>query len=221
MIRETKSINGLNYLKYSPNVPGDYPAVLFLHGNGCRGDDLNLLEKEGVPMYLKNGLEVPFTVYCPQAPAGTNSWYRGLYDKIKVVLDEHSERHITGLSLGGSGTFSFVGYDPAYFKTAGVVCGKPGLSYTFYKGIKMKCWHGDKDTVVPPTSTILACSRLAASGEDVQLTLWLEDGHDIWDRAYDISNPEGYWRWLLYDDSSSINLEEGESITVNGLKITA
>jgi predicted peptidase len=223
MIRETLSINGLNYLKYSPEYIGvDYPAIVFLHGRGERGTNLSMLEVHSIPYHLKNGLEVPYVVYCPQIGVEANSWYRGVYDKLKTVLDTHSERHVTGLSMGGSGAFSFAGFEPKYFKTAGVVCGKPGTDYKLYRGIRMKCWHGDLDGTVPYTSTVLTCAKLQEEGEDCELKLYLGDDHDIWHKAYYYYAVDGYWTWLmnLYPQDSAISLDPGQSITVNGLKIS-
>src|SRR5437016_5562689 len=110
----TKSIQ-VNYLLY---LPADYqqrgskrwPLILFLHGSGERGTNLNLVTVHGPPKIVKSKPEFPFIVGSPQCPPGER-WDN---DALLVLLDEiiakykvdKTRIYLTGLSMGGYGTWS-------------------------------------------------------------------------------------------------------------------
>ena len=112
----TKKVS-LKYLLYLPKGYGEkkdqkWPLMLFLHGAGERGDDLNLVKKHGPPKLIDQGKEFPFIVVSPQCPI--NSWWPEQVDALTALLDEVQSKYavdadrvyLTGLSMGGFGTWT-------------------------------------------------------------------------------------------------------------------
>ena len=198
MVRSVKTWNnGLyQYIEYRPMVPGQYPAILFLPGSGERGADINLVDRQGIPKLLKSGYCVPYIVICPQIPTTKTGFYKSEFTALRKILDQYPERHITGLSLGGSGTFNFVSYDTAYFSSAGAVCGKPAADFHLYQTIPLKVWHGVDDTVVPPAQAVMLVAKLEPAGAPVNHQYLSGFGHGIWGNVYAPGNADGYWVWL-------------------------
>ena len=82
-------------MKYLLYLPKDYeqkpswPLMLFLHGAGERGDDLNLVKKHGPPKLIEAGQQFPFMVVSPQCPK--DRWWEPL--ELKNLLDEITEKY--------------------------------------------------------------------------------------------------------------------------------
>jgi predicted peptidase len=109
-------------LKYLLYLPKDYdaqassPLLVFLHGVGERGDNLEALKVYGPPKLIESGQDLPFIVVSPLCPK--DKWWDPL--ELTTLLDEIIEKYkvdqdriyVTGLSMGGFGTWSLVGYAP-------------------------------------------------------------------------------------------------------------
>ena len=107
-------------MKYLIYLPKDYdqkdswPVMLFLHGSGERGDNLDLVKKHGPPKLIGAGKQFPFIVVSPQCPNG-QSWEPF---KLAALLDEIAEKYkvdqdriyLTGLSMGGFGTWALAAH---------------------------------------------------------------------------------------------------------------
>ena len=103
-------------LKYLIYLPKDYdqkeawPVLLFLHGIGERGDNLDLVKKHGPPKLIAGGKQFPFIVVSPQCPNG--HWWETV--ELTALLDEIAKKYkvdqdriyLTGLSMGGFGTWA-------------------------------------------------------------------------------------------------------------------
>ena len=114
----------LNYLLYLPSDYSDskkpYPLVLFLHGAGERGEDINLVEIHGIPKLINMGKELPFITIAPQCPS--DRWWPdpvfvkaliSLIEKTKTQYNVDDSRiYATGLSMGGYGTWSLASMNP-------------------------------------------------------------------------------------------------------------
>ncbi len=192
----------LNYLLY---LPPDYekhdswPLLLFLHGAGERGDDINLVKMHGPPMLIDKGKQFPFIVVSPQCPKD-DSWQpmelTALLDDIVAKYKVDQDRiFVTGLSMGGFGTWALASYTPNRFAALVPICGG-GETYWTKKLPHVAVWafHGAKDEGVPVRRSQEMIDELTKNGGHPKLTIYPEAGHNSWTATYD--NPELY-TWLL------------------------
>jgi predicted peptidase len=192
------------YLLYLPSdyeSKGPWPLVIFLHGAGERGDDLNLVKKHGPPKQIEEGKSLPFIVVSPQC-AKDSSWstqereLKALIDEIVKKYKVDPDRvYLTGLSMGGFGTWALAAYDPDRFAAIIPICGG-GEPISARRLVHIPVWafHGAKDQVVPLKRSEEMVEALEKAKGNVKLTVYPEAGHDSWTATYD--NPEVY-QWLL------------------------
>jgi predicted peptidase len=193
----------LGYLLYTPDgyVKDDgrqYPLLLFLHGSGERGSDLDLVKLHG-PLKVADSLGLPFIILAPQCP-DIPFWN---VEDVKLLLDEIVDKYpvdknriyASGLSMGGFATWEMLVYYPDVFAAAIPVCGggHPFRAHTFAH-VPVWAFHGAKDDVVPVEYSKFMETALLEQGADVKLTIYPDAGHDAWTKTYD--NPEIY-KWLL------------------------
>lgn len=200
MERDRKvSISYLLYLPKDYEQQDSWPLLLFLHGAGERGDDLDLVKKHGPPMLIERGQQFPFIVVSPQCPA--NRWWEPF--ELATLMDEIVEKHrvdedriyVTGLSMGGFGTWSLAAYQPDRFAALVPICGggEPIMA-RLLRPIPTWVFHGAKDAVVPLERSRAMVDAMQAAGGDVKFTIYPEAGHDSWTESY--ANPELH-EWLL------------------------
>jgi predicted peptidase len=204
----------VNYLLY---LPGDYgkdpqqkwPLILFLHGSGERGSDLELLKNQPLPKTLDQQKEFPFIVLSPQLPLAMVNW-SGLIDPLEVLVNQVQATYsvdtrrvyLTGLSLGGFGTWEFALRYPRRFAAIVPIAG----GYRFQssaipenicdlKDLPVYVFHGARDINVMPSQSKDLVDALRACGGNVTFTLYPDADHAAsWTRAY--TDPKLY-RWLL------------------------
>ena len=197
----------LKYYIYLPNnyheSNSNFPLVLFLHGAGERGDDLNMVEMHGIPKIINNGEEFPFITIAPQCPA-FQWWPEPVYVKTLILLIEEiinnykvdTERiYATGLSMGGYGTLAIAKERPDLFSAIIPICG--GMDTTDIQKLKdIPIWlfHGDADEVVPVENSKLIYDILKPINTNIKLTIYEGVNHNSWDITY--SNKKIY-EWLL------------------------
>lgn len=175
-----------------------WPLILFLHGAGERGDDLDVLRKVGLPKVLDRGRKFPFIVVAPQT--NERRWnpeeLNGLLDQVMAsYLIEPDRVYVTGLSMGGYGTWALAAAHPGRFAAAVPICG--GGDPRWANGLQdLPIWafHGAKDEVVPLSASEEMVQALEAAGGNVQFTVYPDAEHDCWSETYD--NPHLY-EWLL------------------------
>jgi predicted peptidase len=195
-----------NYLLY---LPKDYkkeegkkwPLLIFLHGSGESGDDLEKVKVHGPPKLIAAGKEFPFIVVSPQAPlvprrGWDNEVLNTLLDDLiaKYAVDE-DRVYLTGLSMGGYGTWAWASSNPERFAALVPICGggQPRMARRI-KDIPIRVYHGAKDEAVPlKESEDMVAALKQAGATDVKLTVYPDAGHDSWTVTYD--NPELY-TWL-------------------------
>lgn len=192
-------------MKYLLYLPKDYeqkpswPLMLFLHGAGERGDNLNAVKQHGPPKLIEAGKEFPFIVVSPQCPKDRR--WEPL--ELKVLLDEIFEKckvdqdriYVTGLSMGGFGAWSLAAYQPKRFAALVPICGggEPNATKLFPK-VPVWVFHGAKDGTVPLERSEKMVEALKKNGGNVKFTVYPEAGHDSWTEAY--NDPQLY-EWLL------------------------
>ena len=190
----------LPYLLYHPDATKNVPLVLFLHGSGERGDDLEHVATVGLPLLLER-LPEPAFVVAPQCPEEVR--WTDFLDDLGIILEDLSARYpvdprrvyLTGLSMGGQGAWYLAAYMPERFAAVVPVCGRsnPGAAERL-KDMPIRVFHGADDGVVPLNESEKMINALQAAGSQAELTVFPGVGHDSWTPAY--RDPELY-SWLF------------------------
>lgn len=190
---ERENENSLGYILYAPeNVTEKTPLIVFLHGSGERGngkDELDLVNKHAIPSYISEGAEYPAFVLCPQCPKDF-VWNNNVYT-LKKLIDEISATYpigkiaITGISMGGYGTWEMGSCYPNFFSCMAPVCGG-GFSWRTpqLKNEKIWAFHGDADVTVPPNNSYEMVDGVNKNGGNAKLTIFHDVEHNSWDPAY-------------------------------------
>lgn len=206
IITQTVSLNYLLYLPegYAEAPAKSWPLVLFLHGAGERGTDLEKVKIHGIPKLIAEGKEFPFIAVSPQCPDGIwwdhASTQAALYELILEMQQEYrvdpKRIYLTGLSMGGFGTWALATAHPELFAAIAPICGggQPFRAKQHLRNTPVWIFHGEKDTVVDPQLSKDMYDALKSVEADVQLTLYPEAGHDSWTATY--NNPE-FYEWML------------------------
>jgi predicted peptidase len=200
----------MNYLLYLPKDYGKadkkWPLILFLHGAGERGDNIELVKKHGPAKLVAEGKDFDFIIMSPQCPQ--ESWWPSMTEDLKLLVDDiagkyqvdQSRMYITGLSMGGYGTWSMIIKYPEMFAAAAPICGGGDTVLAKFRLAKIPLWvfHGAKDEVVPVSKSQEMVDAVKAAGnKNVKFTVYPEAGHDSWTETY--NNPELYAWFLNYE----------------------
>jgi len=175
-----------------------WPLMLFLHGSGESGTNLDKVKTHGPPKIVEAKPDFPFILVSPQsAGRGWNDdTLNALLDSVirKYRVDKHRV-YLTGLSMGGFGTWSLAAAHPEKFAAIVPVCGG-GNPADAKKLAALPIWvfHGAKDRTVPVQRSREMVEAIRAAGGKVKFTEYPEAGHDCWTETY--NNPELY-QWLL------------------------
>ena len=199
-----------SYLLYLPEGYGKpesdkkkWPLMVFLHGAGESGSDLEKVKANGPPKLIAGGKAFPFIVVSPQAPTTPRRGWD--VETLNALLDEVIARYavdedrvyLTGLSMGGYGSWAWATANPERFAAVAPICGggQPRMAARRMRDLPVWAFHGAKDPVVPleESETMVAALKKAGAAE-VKLTVYPEAEHDSWTVTYD--NPELY-AWLL------------------------
>lgn len=187
------------YLPKSYAADKKLPLVMFLHGSGERGDDLELVKKWGPPKHVAEGKEPGFILVSPQCPSGER-WdadvLAGLIRQVQERWSVDKDRtYITGLSMGGYGTWNLLAQHADLFAAAIPVCGG-GDPEQAKKMVRVPIWvfHGAKDESVPLQRSEEMVEAVKMAGGEVKLTVYPDLGHNSWSKAY--GDPETF-AWLL------------------------
>jgi predicted peptidase len=187
---------------YDADKAKQWPLIVFLHGSGERGDNLEALKKHGPPKLIAAGKSIPAIIASPQCPAG-DLWephaIKGLVDAlVKQHRVDRSRIYLTGLSMGGFTTWETAMEYPETFAALVPICGGAGVRFLIADRIKhIPTWifHGAKDPVVAPEFSIKMHEVLKHLGaDDVRLTMYPDAQHDSWTAAYET---EELWTWLF------------------------
>lgn len=193
------SINYLQYLPKDYDKKDKWPLLLFLHGAGERGNNLELVKKHGPPKLIEQGKDFPFIVVSPQCPDGIRWKTEPLIALIDFIIENYNvdenRIYITGLSMGGYGTWKLANEISHRLAAVVPICGwGDPLSICEVGDLPIWVFHGAKDNVVPVQSSQAMVDRLKSCGHEVKFTIYPETMHDSWTETYD--NMELY-EWLL------------------------
>jgi predicted peptidase len=196
----------LDYLVYLPPGYGDdptqrWPLILYLHGAGGRGSDLESVKRNGIPYNLEHGQALPFMVISPQCPADSH-WTLHI-EALNALLSDVVARYrvdetrvcITGISLGGAGTWMLAGVYPERFAAIAPISARiVPLPLTRLKDLPIWAFHGDTDDLIPVSEAKRTVEALKAIGGNVNLTIYPDGGHELSAQVY--NNSELY-EWFL------------------------
>ena len=198
---------------YEAGADKRWPLILFLHGAGERGTNVWQVDIHGPSKHIVDHPDFPFILVSPQCPAD-QVWSN---DVLLELLNEVCARHkvdpqrvyLTGLSMGGFGTWSLALAHPERFAAVAPICGGGEVLHVLLaqhgftsprkkaalQGLPIWAFHGAKDTVVPPGESERMIRALKGLGAgEVKLTVYPEATHNAWAQTY--SNPE-FYQWLL------------------------
>jgi len=196
-----------------------YPLVVFLHGAGERGDDNNKQLIHGVAEFAKpeHRKKYPCFLIAPQCPTGKSWAGFGRNSKTGDAPDQPTEPmrltldligalqkefpidpkriYITGLSMGGFGTWDALARKPELFAAAVPICGGGDASkVSRYAKTPIWVFHGAKDTVVKPELSQKMIAALKKAGGDPKYTEYPNEAHASWVPAYE---DEEMFAWLF------------------------
>ena len=191
------------FIAYTPeNVTGNLPIIIQLHGAGevgLGGDELSKIEIYGFPQFFKTN-EIPCILVLPQCPPDS-FWVAQLQnvhtfiEKLKDEFDIDENRiYLTGVSMGGYGTWYTALAYPETFAAIVPVCGG-GMGWRA-PVLQMPIWafHGSEDCAVDVHETMHMIHRVRQhSTNDVRMTIFDNVDHDSWIPAYTMELLE----WLL------------------------
>src|SRR5438045_7171976 len=222
------TVSGKSY-HYQGYVPAGYaskptwPAILFLHGAGERGDDGLLQTNVGLaPAIRQNPSRYPAIVVFPQVPRDSQ-WVGTPADMAVTALQQTMREfhvdptrvYLTGLSMGGHGTWYIAYRHPEMFAAVVPICGWlrevalfrgsvpviPGdraqvMTWLAQRLGKVPIWifHGEVDQVVNVNGSREPAAALKAAGADVRYTELLGLNHNAWDAAY---GSDEFVKWLF------------------------
>lgn len=196
-----------------------YPLVIFLHGAGERGDDNKAQLKHGMANFCtpEARSKYPCYVLAPQCPMGQRwadvDWSADAIamnpdasESMKLTLAlvdsmledaaiDPQRIYITGLSMGGFGTWDAIARRPEFFAAALPICGGADTSTAMkVKDIPISCFHGDEDRSVKVELSRTMIEALKAAGGAPKYTEYPGVGHDSWTATY--ANPD-VLAWLF------------------------
>ena len=187
---------------YAQSTNQEFPLILFLHGAGERGSDLDSVKRHGIPKIVETNPDFPFIAVSPQCPE--DSWWTSELHTINGLIEEIVEKYqvdtsriyLTGLSMGGFGTWSLASMFPERFAAIAPVCGGGEVRQILRSLVEIPIWtfHGQKDDVIPFSRSEEIVTALKKHGSSIKFTIYPEAGHDSWTKTYD--NPELY-KWFL------------------------
>ena len=183
------------FVAYSPEKgAGKLPLIIQLHGageRGCGGEDLSLVDVHGFSkLFCKEDFTSDCILVLPQCPA--DSFWAARVESIVAFVEQVKSHYevdedrvyLTGLSMGGFGTWYTAMARPDLFAAIAPVCGG-GMAWN--AGVlTMPVWafHGAEDPTVSPRQSDEMVAKLEALGHDVTYTRLDGVGHNAWDYAY-------------------------------------
>lgn len=186
-----------------------YPILIFLHGAGTRGADIEILKNHVFFKEIDKHINFPFIVVAPHCKE--NMWY-DVYERLKrLVLNiatsdfaDEARIYLMGASMGAFGSWQLAMSLPELFAAVIPISGG-GLKWSASRLINVPIWafHGGKDTLVEPEESIKMVDAVNKCGGNAKLTIYPENGHDAWTatwRNYKV------FEWLLSNVNSNTSV---------------
>ncbi len=188
--------------------PRPVPLLLFMHGAGERGSDNRAQLKHGVrEMILWSRNTEPVIIVAPQCPSGQRwvdvDWSKPAHTMppepsfaMRMALEiinslqrefavDPQRLYVTGLSMGGYGTWDIIQRHPEKFAAAMPLCGGGDTAgAALFKDLPIWAFHGDQDGAVPVSRSRTMVEALKQVGGKIRYTEYPGVGHDCWTRTY-------------------------------------
>ncbi|RDY57775.1 prolyl oligopeptidase family serine peptidase [Flagellimonas nanhaiensis] len=202
---QTVTKENLRYYLYYPkgyeaNEDSEYGILLFLHGGGEAGGNLEQIKENGPPKLLVEGKQFPFLVLAPQNPHEKKWWNtEAVVQLLDSVIEtnrvDKNRIYLTGLSRGGNAAWELATQYPDKFAALAVVCGMAPLPYAHWIDKEMPIWvfHGAKDDVIQVSESDEMVAKLKKMGYQVKYTRYPNVGHNAWEKAY---TTESLYTWF-------------------------
>lgn len=202
--QETVSYQYITYLPtdYGNDSTKEYPLLIFLHGGSARGKDTLDLYSSGPFDQIYRGRDFPFILVAPQCPKhlrwSTENWFENFYyDLLKKYRIDTNRIYLTGISLGGSGTWYIATKFPDKFAAIAPMSGfTRHMDYISenienLENIPIWAFHGETDNVVPVEESDYLIDKLKNINSHVKYTR---------------ENNVGHWiHWLVYPENDLYN----------------
>ena len=176
-----------------------YPLVIYLHGAGGRGRDINVICEHPffseTELWLKDAISVAPQCY-------EDSWF-SIFEQLQAFVKDviawdcvdKSRVYVVGASMGGYATWQLAMSRPEWFAAIIPICGG-GMYWNAGRLIHMGVWafHGDEDGTVFLEESKKMVNAVKVNGGKAKLTVYESTNHDAWTKTF--QNPE-VWQWLL------------------------
>jgi predicted peptidase len=188
-------------LKYILTAPTDFdgseslPMIVFLHGAGERGNDLEKIKAHGIPKLFskdENYEGIRAITISPQCPE-ERTWYDFKWDVISLI-DEVADKYnvdkskisLCGISMGGFGTWEIALQIPEKLFKIAPICGG-GMSWRawYLRNTPIRVYHGGLDNIVPLCMSEVMVNAIREQGGNVEFTIYEDLYHDCWTRAFE------------------------------------
>ena len=189
---EIKKSISYGYLLHKPvSSKEKKPLLIFLHGSGEKGTDLEKLKVNG-PLKYNQTNSLDAFILAPQCPENEYWDAESLHLLIKKITKENpidTQRiYLTGLSMGAWGAWNLAFAHPETFAALVPICGfvdrVPMIENCKIAHIPTRIFHGLLDDVVDASYSITIYKKLKTCSTNIQLTLFDDANHDSWTRVY-------------------------------------
>jgi hypothetical protein len=184
---------------YGADLAKRWPLILFLHGGSQRGYNLQIVRENGLAHLLAEGKPVPAIVISPQL-----GWFESWQPQtLSKLLDEASAKYrvdpdriyVTGLSMGGDGTWDLAMAHPERIAAIVPIAGEGDFADAArIKDLPTWTFEGMKDNIVPPVNVTGMVDAIRQAGGHPHMTLYPGVTHNSWDKAY---ATEALYTWLF------------------------
>lgn len=203
---KTSDAAEVGYLLSVPKADADEtgrPLMLFLHGRGESRGPLSLVAKWGPPKMIADGKQLPYVLVSPQCPA-EDEWssptqQARLAELLGYLIEKHAidknRVYLTGLSMGGHGTWKLASNHLDLFAAVVPVCGRCDPQWAEnLKDIPIWVFHGNDDSVIPLSESVEMVDAIKAlGGSSIRFTTLEHIGHNSWSSTY--ATPE-LFSWI-------------------------
>jgi predicted peptidase len=207
----------VRYLLFLPSLYDqaggrEWPLILYLHGSTEKGNDVDMVKRNGLPAFLQQEPDFPFVVVSPQLRTVEERWdplevkelLASIIERLRIDRDRV---YLTGWSLGATGTWETAMRYPGLFAAIAPVAGNvDARQASLLRGVPAWVFHGADDRNVPAAESVTMVEALRSCGMDVRFTLYKDCRHDSWISTY--SNP-ALFKWFLEHHLSRTVRREG------------